>query len=389
VQRNSFPSRVIQSGLRGFSAWVIASSLGAWTPVWIGSLGFLFPVATGKFSLALEFTLTLLCAAVSIPPLSFGRILIAFLLIAFLEKTVPVLCQRRPDSFRLAGILGFVMAAGLWLSSPIEISYFRKFLAAYPGHIWDLALSPVQKGEKIQVSPSVVAWLDRPSIFQRKGALLFHGANAAGANQSSALVLRRALVQAGYLVLSVDHPGFGESAMPSFEGNLSAWDPLDGEEAALQSLRELGVEKIILVGHSMGTADVLRLLGLHPFLIREAWIFGGSVEKTFENAAYWRKRFAEDRRSLREISLSKFKSITEAYYDNTALGRGLPRLHPPLFFVNFQAWSKSAEKALYDVLPGPKSELEVESSHSFSSTRIGSLCIGDGSLVRRLARIFH
>lgn len=65
------------------------------------------------------------------------------------------------------------------------------------------------------------------------------------------------LLKAGHRVISYDRRGFGQSSQPSIGYNYDTFaDDLQ------QLLMELGLEDVTLVGHSMGTGEIARYLGM-------------------------------------------------------------------------------------------------------------------------------
>ena len=66
----------------------------------------------------------------------------------------------------------------------------------------------------------------------------------------------RALLSAGYRVITVDRRGFGRSSRPSVGYN---FDTLAADVEAL--LQELDLREVALVGHSLGTGEVVRYIG--------------------------------------------------------------------------------------------------------------------------------
>ena len=67
--------------------------------------------------------------------------------------------------------------------------------------------------------------------------LLTHEAAERNAAELAALPQPpQALLEAGLVVLSVDHPGYGRSPLPSGDAGLAGWDPLPTERAGLAAL---------------------------------------------------------------------------------------------------------------------------------------------------------
>jgi pimeloyl-ACP methyl ester carboxylesterase len=225
------------------------------------------------------------------------------------------------------------------------------------------------------------------------GALVFHGADPAGARQRAAEVLRRALLDAGYTVLTVEHPGYGESPPPGAADPKSVWDPLATGQAALELLTSLPrVAGIYLVGHSMGTVDVIRLLGRQPN-VDGAILFGaGMHDPPGQLSEYWYERFHKDRRLTYRLSRTEVIELQRLYYDDRALLGLLAADHPPIVFARFEKeWRNiaSTREEVYGLLPGRKRAWDIaNSSHYFSVFSQSGLLLGDTRVARALVRRF-
>jgi non-heme chloroperoxidase len=122
----------------------------------------------------------------------------------------------------------------------------------------------------------------------------------------------RALLDAGYRVISYDRRGWGQSSQP-----ISGHD-YDTYTADLNELLEqLEIEDIVLCGFSMGTGEVTRYLGTHgsdrvekavlfgsipPFLLKtddnpegvDGAVFEGIKETVLKDRYVWFKQFFDD-----------------------------------------------------------------------------------------------
>ena len=171
------------------------------------------------------------------------------------------------------------------------------------------AISPV----RVTLKSEAIGWLyfpeDRHSQY---GALLFHGTHRLGSQQASAKVLVRALQEAGYIVLAIDHPEYGESPVPI------EWDPTPTRFAAFEYLKNFSsIKHILAVGHSMGAIDVLHLLQTKKELIAGI-LFGASLRDPPNHDPYWHKRFLKDRGlPPKSLSLEEFLVIRDSFYDPT------------------------------------------------------------------------
>jgi pimeloyl-ACP methyl ester carboxylesterase len=218
---------------------------------------------------------------------------------------------------------------------------------------------------------------------------LFHGANPEGSKQSSAIVLRRALLEAGFVVLAVDHPGYGASPAPSVDADIVAWDPLPTVLASLNTLRGLpNIDWIIAVGHSLGVTDILRLLHTKQDL-RAVIVFGAALGDSTDSGDYWYKRFHTDRKMDKWIPLDRVLKIQERFYEDGRLLQDIYPQHPPIIFARFGLeWSKIAatRDAWYESIPGRKSLWDLNNStHYFNSKKFMDLVVCDTRVTHSLA----
>jgi pimeloyl-ACP methyl ester carboxylesterase len=261
------------------------------------------------------------------------------------------------------------------------------------GSLLKAGVLPVHEGERIVLPTSAVAWLDRPSSRDPVHAvLLFHGADADGARQSSAIVVRRALLDAGFVVLSLDHPGFGESSLPAPLTDIAAWDPMPTALAALEALRSMpGISKVYLLGHSMGSGDVLRVLGVERD-VAGALLFGAGFLDPTEREEYWHRRFHADRRMTEYLPPGLLTQIRQ-YYDLKPLVDALPPDHAPVVFGRFaRDWLniEAGRGPLYDAIPGPKRDWTLSNSHHyFNSHKWGFMVLADTDVVQDLLGTFR
>lgn len=73
-------------------------------------------------------------------------------------------------------------------------------------------------------------------------------------------------------VLALDLPGFGESEPPAARVSLNGF-----ADAAAELIRDLGLERVVLVGHSMGGPIALRFASRHSDLAEAIVLVGGAV----------------------------------------------------------------------------------------------------------------
>jgi pimeloyl-ACP methyl ester carboxylesterase len=122
----------------------------------------------------------------------------------------------------------------------------------YPVQLFPLT----QEGEQLRI-----AYMDAAPKGDANGrtVLLLHGRNFPSSYWHSAIA---ALTGAGYRVIAPDQIGFGKSSKPSFDLH---FDQLARNTRAL--LDELKVDKVSVIGHSMGGMLTVRFARMYPELV--------------------------------------------------------------------------------------------------------------------------
>jgi pimeloyl-ACP methyl ester carboxylesterase len=388
------------------ASWLVASAAGAWAPLWpalaLGLIGAFFDVWFYRpaVRIGIDTTVVALAGWFSLPSLSMERLAMLAIGTSGSGFLLDLLVSRLPKRMQAATVLSPLLAGlvvgALWphfIAKPIRESG-KLLVRVGPTLALHIGVTPVHKGDRIILRTGAVAWLDRPSgPGPFLGALLFHGARSDGSQQPAAYILRRALLNAGLVVLAVDHPGFGESPAPSPVADLAAWDPLPTELSALETLRATpGVEGILAIGHSMGVGDVLSLLHTTPQLLG-AVLFGGGLNGLSERDPYWYTRFHTDRRMRERLSLERFHEIGDRFYNQGKKAETLPLDHAPILFVRFGLEYPNivaSRDLLYERIPGRKTIWDlVKSTHYFNSFGSAGLVIGDTRTISQLASRLH
>lgn len=399
------------------AAWAAAAAIGAWFPLWpalgLGVLGSFVTFRMNRHELwsAADVIVVLMSGLLSIPPVMIGLLGVTIVLVAGTGLATDLLMVRSPRQVRISAILLPFVASGAVMSfvpetfvshigvtKPLTLQRaFRLLQKKVPyNRLVHIGLIPTQNAQRIVLKTGAVAWLDQPpGKGPFPGALFFHGADPKGSRQSSAIVVRRALLDAGFVVLSVDHIGYGESQIPSRESDVSAWDPLPTDIAALTRLRSLinvDRKRIFVLGHSMGTYEVFRMLRAQPDF-QGAAVFGAALNDPKERDEYWYKRFHSDRRMRTRISRELFYEIRGRFYDNLKTVQILDPNHVPVLFIRFGLewpYLAATRDILYGAIPGRKTLWDLpNSSHYFNSYRITDLIIGDTTIGRSLSARFR
>ena len=122
---------------------------------------------------------------------------------------------------------------------------------------------------------------------RKPGILLIHGNTGLGRRLAMYPVLGSKLAENGYVVLTLDLPGFGESDDPYSLGTPEALDEFKTVEAAVQYMiknMSVSTENLTVIGHSRGTVMALDA-ALNLEEVRKI-ILIGPVRR-------WRQRFAD------------------------------------------------------------------------------------------------
>ena len=382
--------------------WQLAAAAGVGAPIWLGvAVGFVLSLASlprasstqgGARLVLLDASMVLLLGALAPAPVHTIPLLAACAAAALAGWASDKLLRGLGRGARMIVALSpLALVAALSLLSVPGMDTSARQLRSAHGRF---TLVPAPRGERVMLDTGAVAWLDR--VGSERGAVLFHGANPEGSQQRAALALRRALVGAGYSVLAVDHPGYGQSPGAHAGSPLEAWDPLPTALAAVSLLeRKVRPQSVLLVGHSMGCTEVLRLLaaGYRP---QGALLFGAGLPDPADRDAYWHLRFHEDRRLKSSLTAHRVKQILARYYNSPALLQALAPDVPEIGFVTFEYEHKNiaaTRDAYYGLLPeGRKRRHALRGSDHYCSSRRVPACdllLGDSRVQAGLVDVFR
>jgi pimeloyl-ACP methyl ester carboxylesterase len=393
------PARVVGALAAALAASLIAAAFGAWSPVGIPfALGLVAGAAQAarpsliRRRLA-DVLVVLACGAMSVPRLSASTLVIAAAVVLAAGAMIDHLARSASPAVRralvvaAAAIGGVALALALWAG--LVTGPWCLAMRA-PLHI---GITPAHRGEIVKLPSGAVAWLDIPAGAQEgQGALFFHGANPAGSHQPAALGARRAIQHAGYAVLAVDHPGFGESPPPPLDAPIAGWDPFPAEEAAVAALVARGFTRVTAVGHSLGSRSAVRLAVRAPARLECVVICGAATHGPAENVPYWYGRFHQDRRLHERIPMERYREINDAYYNTGRLVRSLPVDHAPILFLRFErehADIAATRDSLYEEIPGRKAAVDLASGHYFDSDLVRGILVGDTRVARAFASLLR
>ncbi len=195
--------------------------------------------------------------------------------------------------------------------------------------------------------PGSVYWQSRYPETGENCALLFHGAASTASLQSTARTIGRAAIQAGQRLFAVDHPGFGASPAPSVDAPTAVWDPAHLSQSVLNQMALSGCTNTVVMGHSQGATEALRLFTAGESKVSSVLVFGaGLYAEDQEREDYWYSRFHIDRGLLNSnvVSREKWKQIRDLYYLNQNYCSDTPA--GQTYLANLKQPSNESQRAL-------------------------------------------
>lgn len=234
---------------------------------------------------------------------------------------------------------------------------------------------------------------------ERPGIVLLHGNTPQGRKLPLYRVLAGKLSAKGFLVLTIDFAGSGESEDPFTLGTIEALDRGKDVQAAidyLKTLDELDAGRIYLVGHSGGAGQAFGVGITNPDV--DGIVAIGPPRRVAERALdpddreyFWERA----KRSRREVQDSEFpswytKEIWEGRTLDADIAKYLPYFssegHKPLLLIDGELESKEDLEFLrnyFQSIGEPKQYVTIaDSDHYANTTRFEWLTAYDRTAVR-------
>ncbi len=383
----------------GLAAWAAASAAGAWTPFWYGpaitALGFVcfIPFRAAWPARLADAVAVAVIGAVTVPVIPLLPLLstVAFALVSGLALDRGVVSlQFRTRTW----VLFCSVCAVVGLAGPDSSRMILRFLSNNPRVIPFTGLTPIARTEKIVLPTGAVAWLDRPAGEPVGGALFFHGYHSMGAWQPASIPIRRALRAAGYVVLSMDHPGYGKSPVPKSTDPVAAWDVAPHDLAAYDALKKVAGERpIIVAGHSMGCLQALRMMTLGRPVAGIVVMGAGREKQDKLHDAAFRLREANRKYGFNPpLTLATWIQANSDYFDPGRVLKSLPAGKTKILFVMFSRENSDLAEtrdAYFSELPEPKERAMVHASHYMDATGANSLLAGNAAPSNELSALIR
>jgi len=211
------------------------------------------------------------------------------------------------------------------------------------------------------------------------GVVICHGGTKFGRKLALYAIMAKTLAERGYIVLTFDFRGFGESEDPHKFETFSDLDFVQDISSAmnyLSELKQVDISKLYAVGHSFG-AGVAVSAGIRDVRVRKVISIspGRHTEKRFfgENASepdYPSVRMSYDMKINPPIPKEIFNPHLKDYVAEAILN--FP-VHPPVLFIDGEQEGEEELtflREVYDQMSEPKGYVTIQvADHYFGTER--------------------
>jgi len=218
------------------------------------------------------------------------------------------------------------------------------------------------------------------------GVVIIHGSTPVGRKLPLYRILSKKLVDNGYIVLTYDARGFGESDDPKEIDVVESWNyTCDAIHAVsyLCSFKNVNKSRIYVIGHSFG-AQAAMSAGIADGLIKKIVAIGPSrrvtsriLEKNAPDLEYFWERFSRDRELEKLVNLTVFLDVTSKSSDmyNDYFYEG----HIPLFLIDGELEGEDDKIFLRETFKNmtePKGYFTLnDTGHYCNTTSIGNFLV--------------
>lgn len=284
--------------------------------------------------------------------------------------------------------------------------FVRHVLAALHGGPWRKRVRSMPEAEHVRIlrpdGRSLAGCLYRPETApETRGdpgpaMLMLHGWDPQGQRHGLYVALADALAQRGWIVLTINLPGYPGSDPPVDPAGFDLTELKGAAVAALDDLvgrDEVDEERLVLLGHSYGAGLVIPLLRERPWLAR-AVIYGPSIwvvemmtgpEATHQ--AFYHERYWRYMDGVSPVPLSRYVSLMDDIYIPHQVDE-LPERHPPILLLDGGAEKPKAlafSAHVHALLTPPCDYWSIPGTDHFcNSAVIGGVLIEDRAAVESL-----
>ncbi len=231
---------------------------------------------------------------------------------------------------------------------------------------------------------------------QRPGVLLLHGSTPEGRKLGLYRMLARELAQRGYVVLSMDQRGFGESDDPPRTDQPESFGYTDDARRALdylESVPSVDAGHLHVIGHSFG-ANVAIAAGIRDARVRRIVALEPTRrfrERVKGELDYFRRRAMRDMRLAQPILPEVFLSYIFPLLIDSHADYFSRQDHKPLLLVDGGLESPEDRRFLrevYEKMAGRKAYITLaDADHYANVANFGPIVFYDRRVIRQLIQI--
>lgn len=285
--------------------------------------------------------------------------------------------------------------------------FVRHVLAALHGGLWRKRVRPVPEAEAVRIlrpdGRSLAGRLYRPRTEPagapggpRAAMLMLHGWDPQGQCHGLYVALADALARRGWIVLTVNLPGYPGSDPPVEPGG---YDLAELESAALAALDELASReevdegRLVLLGHSYGAGLVIPTLDARPWLARaviygpSSWVVETMAGPEATHQAFFHERYWRYMDGVPPVPLARYVALLEDIYIPHQVEM-LAAGHPPILLLDGGAETAKTlafSAHVHALLPPPCDYWSIPGTDHFCNTAvIGRLLIEDRAAIEGL-----
>lgn len=409
----------LAGALRLLALWTAASWAGYGTPIYVAllclPLGILWAIAGRHLLITLAFELAF--GAFLVWHCGTQIVVIYLVALALFDQLFTRLLLQRYDAQRetntpmhrtivIAAFIALGVLVWHYYRAPV-ISYATKHDTRQLLNLVPEGAAPLWFHKRVltrqnagDAQPGSVYWQARYPDTAERCVISFHGASSLGSLQTTARTISRATQELGWRMFAVDHPGFGASPTPPMAASIDAWDPAHLTTAVLEQTRVAGCKDLVVLGHSQGVTEALRLLTSNLPNVSNVLVLGAGLYTISEQEdEYWYSRFHIDRKlsDSSRVDRNSWKLIRDLYYLNqeycrTSAAGSNYRDIKPFKFIQFErehANLVETRETLWQCLDYPQAErLTLPTDHYLDSLTVGSMLFIQRSSPGVVARMF-
>jgi pimeloyl-ACP methyl ester carboxylesterase len=232
----------------------------------------------------------------------------------------------------------------------------------------------------------------------RPGVVLIHGSTPAGRKLALYRIQSKKLVDKGYIVLTYDARGFGESDDPKEIDDVKSWNYTSDAIHAVSylcSFKNVNKSRIYVIGHSAG-AEAAMYAGMRDERINKIVAIGPArrvksrvLEKNAPDLGHLRERFSRDRKLGKLVNLNvflEFASRSSDMYNDYFYGG-----HVPILLIEGELESEEDKLFLRDTFKNitePKRYITLnDTGHYCNTTGIGNFMIYNDRIITELINV--